>query len=106
MCWHSCCILPLVVWILACTPALALVAFAKLSVPQKCLGLQKDGLYLYRNILPPKVPGLAFVGSEVSTFNNVLTSGLQAEWLARVLQGEVELPPVEALVADVRRLQQ
>jgi len=41
------------------------------------LGIQKDGLYLYRNCLPPAVPGLAFVGSEVSTFNNVLTSGLQ-----------------------------
>ena len=29
------------------------------------LGLQKDGLYLYRNCLPPGVPQLAFVGSEV-----------------------------------------
>ena len=83
-----------------------LTVVSSLCALQKCLGLQKDGLYLYRNVLPPKVPGLAFVGSEVSTFNNVLTSGLQAEWLARVLHGDVVLPPMEALVADVRNLQQ
>lgn len=29
------------------------------------LDLQKDGLYLYRNMVPPHVPSLAFVGSEV-----------------------------------------
>ncbi len=29
------------------------------------LGLQKDGLYLYRNCLPCAVPHVAFVGSEV-----------------------------------------
>ncbi len=29
------------------------------------LDLQKDGLYLYRNVLPYAVPHLAFVGSEV-----------------------------------------
>ena len=32
---------------------------------------QKDGLYLYRNVIPPGVDNLAFVGAEVSTFNNV-----------------------------------
>jgi dimethylaniline monooxygenase (N-oxide forming) len=41
------------------------------------LDLQKDGLYLYRNCLPYAVPHLAFVGSEVSTYNNILTQGLQ-----------------------------
>jgi len=59
------------------------------------LDLERDGLYLYRNVLPPRLPGLAFVGSEVSTFNNILTHGLQAEWLARVLQGSVELAPAK-----------
>jgi cation diffusion facilitator CzcD-associated flavoprotein CzcO len=56
------------------------------------LDLERDGLYLYRNVLPARLPGLAFVGSEVSTFNNILTQGLQAEWLARVLQGDMKLP--------------
>jgi len=59
---------------------------------QNKLDREKDGLYLYRNVLPPRLPNIAFVGSEVSTFNNILTHGLQAEWLARVIDGSVELP--------------
>jgi len=37
------------------------------------------------------------MGSEVSTFNNILTQGLQALWLRHVLTGHVTLPPVEAM---------
>merc|ERR1712187_139775 len=58
---------------------------------------ESDGLYLYRNMFPTQVPDLCFVGSEVSTFNNILTQGLQALWLRRVLTGEVALPSVEAM---------
>lgn len=29
---------------------------------------------------------------QVSTYNNILTSGLQALWLASVLSGRVQLP--------------
>jgi len=57
------------------------------------LSIQDDGLYLYRSMLPVGVPGLAFLGAEVSTFNNILTHGLQAAWLANVLAGSVALPP-------------
>ena len=60
---------------------------------QSKLQIQKDGLYLYRSVLPVGVPDLAFVGSEVSTFNNILTHGLQAAWLARVLSCGIVLPP-------------
>lgn len=59
---------------------------------QQKLGLEKDGLYLYRNMLPPQLPNIAFIGAEVSTFNNILTHGLQAKWLQQVLSGKVELP--------------
>jgi dimethylaniline monooxygenase (N-oxide forming) len=59
---------------------------------QSNLMIEKDGLYLYRNIIPPAVPRLAFVGSEVSTFNNILTHGLQAKWLQKLLSGEMALP--------------
>jgi len=61
------------------------------------LALEKDGLYLYRSMLPVRLPGVAFIGSEVSTFNNILTQGLQAAWLSRVLSGALELPPTHEM---------
>jgi len=62
------------------------------------LGRQTDGLYLYRNIFPMSVRDLCFIGAEVSTFNNILTQGLQALWLSCVLSGQVKLPPKPAMV--------
>jgi dimethylaniline monooxygenase (N-oxide forming) len=58
------------------------------------LGVEDDGLYLYKHMLPPKVPGIAFVGSEVSTFANILTHALQAEWLASLLSGDISKGPL------------
>ena len=40
---------------------------------QNRLRIDKDGLFLYRNILPTGLANVAFVGGEVSTFNNILT---------------------------------
>ncbi len=63
---------------------------------------------LYRNILNPKVPGLAFVGFNSSLFST-LTSEVAANWLAQYVQGNIKLPPPQeidrelALVANWRR---
>merc|ERR1712187_283662 len=70
---------------------------------QQKLAVQRDGLYLYRNIIPAAVPNLAFVGSEVSTFNNILTHGLQALWLQRMLIGEMSLPRPGAMERIVEK---
>ncbi len=40
-------------------------AFIDADISSK-LGLQRDGLYLYRHVLPPLVRNIAFVGAEVS----------------------------------------
>jgi hypothetical protein len=40
---------------------------------------------LFRNIVPPEVPGLLFVGGEVTTYNNPLTHALQSEWVASLI---------------------
>jgi len=61
------------------------------------LQIERDGLYLYRSVLPVGVADLAFLGSEVSTFNNILTHGLQAAWLAKVLSGDIMLPPARVM---------
>ena len=51
------------------------------------LNRQSDGLYLYRNMFPTQVADLCFVGSEVSTFNNILSilSGYESAVLCEVL---------------------
>jgi dimethylaniline monooxygenase (N-oxide forming) len=72
---------------------------------QRKLAVQRDGLYLYRNIIPPAVPDLAFVGSEVSTFNNILTHGLQAVWLRQLLTGEMRLPAAGVMQQIVEKEQ-
>merc|ERR1711904_126334 len=68
---------------------------------REMLNRQSDGLHLYRNIFPMGVRDICFIGAEVSTFNNILTQGLQALWLGQVLCGELHLPPSEAMARDV-----
>jgi len=72
---------------------------------QKKLAVQRDGLYLYRNIIPPAVSDLAFIGCEVSTFNNILTHGLQAVWLRQMLTGKMQLPSASAMHQIVEKEQ-
>jgi dimethylaniline monooxygenase (N-oxide forming) len=62
------------------------------------LDVQGDGLWLYKNILPPGVENLAFIGSEVSTFNNILTQKLQVEWLSHLIKKS--LVPGQAAMAE------
>lgn len=59
---------------------------------QNRLKIDRDGLYLYRNMIPTGLPNIAFVGGEVSTFNNILTHGLQSLWLRNLLAGTFSLP--------------
>merc|ERR1712232_725371 len=54
-----------------------------------------------RNIFPLGLPNLCFIGAEASTFNNILTQGLQALWLGKVLSGQVQLPPADAMAKDL-----
>merc|ERR1711972_774304 len=62
------------------------------SSVQPLLDLERDGLWLYRNMIPARLRDVAFIGCEVSTFNNILTHGLQALWLQRLLTGKLRLP--------------
>ncbi|KAL0051541.1 hypothetical protein WJX82_009490 [Trebouxia sp. C0006] len=71
----------------------------------KALHQTEEGIPWYRDTIPTDVQGLAFVGSEVITFNTVTNSALQAEWLAALLQGAFDLPPKDEQRADVARKQ-
>ncbi len=57
------------------------------------LGFMDDGLYLYRQMLHPDVPRLAFVG-QASTIASILTYNLQARWLAELIRGSHRLPAI------------
>lgn len=59
------------------------------------LGVEEDGLYLYRHTIPLNVPKLAFVGSELATISNVSAYGLQAAWLAKYWTGKITRDPSE-----------
>jgi len=64
-----------------------------------------DGFYLYRHVLHPATPGLAFVGRAAS-ISSVLTYCLQAHWLARLIEGEVVLPDDAAMRADIAQMKE
>ncbi len=61
---------------------------------KETLGEEDDGIYLYRHILHPAVPDMAFVG-KVATFMSVTSYALQARWLAESISGNIASPPAE-----------
>ncbi|HEX6036982.1 flavin-containing monooxygenase [Longimicrobium sp.] len=61
-----------------------------------------DGVFhLYRNLVHPDVPRLAFVGYNSSLYSQ-LTSEIGARWVSRLWTGELRLPPRDAMLDDVR----
>ncbi len=64
------------------------------------LDFADDGIYLYRQMLPPDVPGLAFIGY-ASTVSNILCYALQAHWLAALVAGRHALPEAEAMRTEI-----
>jgi len=63
----------------------------------------EDGIFLYRQMLHPDAPRLAFIG-HAATISSLLTYSLQAAWLATLLTGRHELPGTADLRADVAAL--
>jgi dimethylaniline monooxygenase (N-oxide forming) len=67
------------------------------------IGLESDGIYLYRQIVHPEVPGLAFVGY-ASTVSSILTYGLQARWLGELIKGTYRLPSPREMLRTIEEL--
>ena len=70
---------------------------------QERLGFADDGIYLYRQMLHPDAPGLAFVGY-ASTVSNVLAYAMQAHWLAELIRGTHALPGRDAQLEEIATL--
>jgi hypothetical protein len=60
-----------------------------------------DGSYIYRNVVPwggdTQQTNLFFCGSECGTLYNITASALQAEWISRIVSGEMQLPTSETM---------
>lgn len=67
------------------------------------LTLEQDGLYLYRHILHPACPGIAFVGL-ASTFNNSLSDHLEVRWLVALLKGHIKLPGSAQMTSELEQM--
>ena len=64
------------------------------------LGAGDDGFYLYRHVLHPEIPGLAFIG-RASTICSILTYSLQARWLGDLLAGNHSLPDADGMTREI-----
>ena len=70
---------------------------------REALGKDGDGFFLYRHILHPALPNLAFIGRATS-FVSVLTYCLQARWLAELIAGRVVLPERTAMLREIEQM--
>lgn len=63
-----------------------------------------QGIYwLYRNIVHPDVPQMAFVGFNSSLFST-LTSEVAASWVAASVDGSMILPPREEMIREMQQM--
>ena len=67
------------------------------------LGAGDDGFYLYRHMLHPDVPGLAFIG-RAATICSMLTYSLQARWLGELLKGRHSLPDADVMAREIAEM--
>jgi len=70
---------------------------------RKALGMDEDGFYLYRHMLHPDLPNLAFVGRATAVCN-ILTHSLQARWLAELIAGRVVLPQRSGMLLEIEEI--
>jgi len=66
---------------------------------------EKDGFWLYRNMIHPNFPKIVFLNSETSTFTNITTASIQARWLVEMLAGNFKLPSKMAMVDHIKEMQ-
>jgi len=66
---------------------------------------EKDGFWLYRQMVHPDHPRLVFLNSEVTTFTNITTPSIQARWLVELLAGHHKLPGKQEMQAEIKKMQ-
>lgn len=64
------------------------------------LEAEKDGVQLYRHLIHPRIPRLAFAGFNHG-YMHVPTVEIGTQWLCAYLQGDLELPPVKEMERSI-----
>jgi hypothetical protein len=67
------------------------------------LETEKDGAQLYRHLIHPRVPRLAFAGFNHG-YMHVPTVEIGTQWLCAYLRGELELPSVEEMERSIENV--
>lgn len=67
---------------------------------RKILECENDGVQLYRHVLHPRIPRLAFAGFNHG-FMHVPAAEIGALWLCAVLRGDIELPSAEVQESSI-----
>ncbi|MEZ4384047.1 MAG: NAD(P)/FAD-dependent oxidoreductase [Nannocystaceae bacterium] len=65
---------------------------------------EPDGVQLYRHIIHPKIPRVAFAGFNHG-FLHIPAAEVGALWMNAVLRGELELPPAAEMEATISHIQ-
>ena len=63
----------------------------------------EDGMHLYRHMVHPDLPGMAFVGG-VQCLNSATCYAIQATWVARYLTGQLSLPSAQEQLDEIESL--
>jgi dimethylaniline monooxygenase (N-oxide forming) len=67
------------------------------------LECEDDGPQLYRHLLDPRIPRLAFAGYNHG-FMHVASVEVASLWLSALLRGELRLPPTEVMLETIERV--
>jgi hypothetical protein len=80
----------------------------KISFPfldEALTGAGGNHISLYRRIVPPKLPGLYFIGLVQPIGALMPIAEIQSEWVADLLQGHAQLPPEQQMNREIARYQ-
>ena len=78
----------------------------KISFPfldEALTGAGGDHIPLYRRIVPPRLPGLYFIGLVQPIGALMPIAEIQSEWVADLLQGRAKLPPEQQMDREIAR---
>ena len=69
------------------------------------LEAERDGVQLYRHMLHPRIPGLAFAGFNHG-YMHIPSVEIATQWLCASLRGELELPSTEEMGHSIEHIRQ